>query len=538
MDQDHRTLTGLVAIVALVGGLVVGLPAGPAVADQERTERIGGEDRIDTAARIAEATFESSDVALLARAWDFPDALSASGLAGHRSAPVVLNPQRESLTNRTARALEDLGVQDVVIMGGPDAISRKTEESVRNHGYRTDRVAGGDRFETAAEAARRVGPAIGELDGERTVIVANGLRFPDALTAGPVAYDQRFPVLLTGPGGLHAAAAGAIEDVQAEHAILVGGPAALGDGVAQDLRERGLTVERLAGRDRTDTSRDIADFAVDQLGWVPDAVLLSRGDAFPDALAAAPHGGEHHAPILLTRIPDILSYDVLQWTVDNAGSIEVVRALGRQAAVTDRALARVAETAVPPDRTMTYSVGSRGDVSADLAFFAEHVDWTLTDQRGWALDNDVRWTHIADPDAADVNIFLATGAAIGAADEGCSPDWSCQPAGTNDVYINEEQWEHGTETYDQRSLDDYRHYVVLHEVGHAPPMDFGHIRCDEDGDEGDPAPVMEQQSQQEDVGTHCRINVWPLPFERDEARDRLLGASTHGSGDEDETHAP
>lgn len=538
MQQDHRTLTGLVTIVAMVAGLVVGLPAGPAAADQERTERIGGDDRIDTAARIAEATFDSSDVALLARAWDFPDALSASGLAGDRSAPVVLNPQRESLTNRTAQALEDLGVQDVVIMGGPDAISRKTERSVQNHGYETQRVAGENRFQTAAEAARRIGGDIGTVDGERTVIVANGLRFPDALTAGPVAYDQRFPVLLTGPGSLHDAAAQAIDDVDAQHAILVGGPAALGDGVAQDLRERGLTVDRLAGRDRTDTSRAIADFAVDRLGWVPDAILLSRGDAFPDALAAAPHGGERHAPILLTRAPDVLSYDVLQWTVDHAGPIDVVRALGKQAAVSDRVLGRVAETAVPPERTMTYSVASRGDVSADLAFFAEHVDWTLTDQRGWALDNDVRWTHIADADSADINIFLATGAAIAAADEGCSPEWSCQPAGTNDVYINEEHWEHATETYDHRSMDDYRHYVVLHEIGHAPPMDFGHIRCDEDGDAQDPAPVMEQQSQQEDVGTHCRINVWPLPFERDEARDRLLGATTYGTGGEDETYAP
>ncbi|MBW3561044.1 MAG: cell wall-binding repeat-containing protein [Actinobacteria bacterium] len=537
MQQDHPTLTGLVAILAMVAGLMVGLPAGPVAADQERTARIGGEDRIDTAARIAEATFDTSEVAVLARAFDFPDALSASGLSGHLSAPTLIT-RRETITQRVKTSLTDLDVSRVRIMGGTDAIGQDVQAWLEDNGYETQRVAGENRFQTAADAARRIGGAIGTFDGKRTVIVANGLRFPDALTAGPIAYEQRFPVLLTGPGSLHDAAARAIEDVGAQHAILVGGPAALGDRVAQDLGDRGLTVERLAGRDRTDTSRDIADFAVNQLGWVSDAILLSRGDAFPDALAAAPHGGERHAPILLTRAADILSYDVLQWTVDHAGSIEIVRALGRQAAVTDRALGRVAETAVPPERTMTYSVGSRGDVSADMAFFAEHVDWTLTDQRGWALDNDVRWTHLADPDAADINIFLATGAAIGAADEGCSPDWSCQPAGTNDVYINEEHWEHATETYDHRSLDDYRHYVVLHEVGHAPPMDFGHFRCEDDARSDDPAPVMEQQSQQEDVGTECTINVWPLPFERDRAREAMLGASTHSSGDVDETHAP
>ena len=537
MPKDHPTLTGLIAILAMVAALMVGLPAGPAAADQERTERIGGEGRIDTAARIAEATFESSDVAVLARAFEFPDALSASGLSGDLTAPTLIT-RRETITRRVKDSLTDLAVSHVRLMGGTDAISQQVQTWLNENGYETQRVAGENRFQTAAEAARRIGGEIGTFDGKRTVIVANGLRFPDALTSGPIAYDQRFPVLLTGPGSLHDAAARAIEDVGAQHAIIVGGPAALRDDVARDLRDQGLTVERLAGRDRTDTSRDIADFAVDRLGWVADAILLSRGDAFPDALAAAPHGGERHAPILLSRTPDILSYDVLQWTVDHAESIDVVRALGRQAAVTDRVLSRVAETAVPPERTMTYSVGSQGDVSADLAFFAEHVDWTLTDQRGWALDNDVRWTHIADANADDINIFLATGQAIAAADEDCSPEWSCQPAGTNDVYINEDHWEHATETYDHRPLDDYRHYVVLHEVGHAPPMNFGHFRCEDDARSDDPAPVMEQQSQQADVGTECTINVWPLPFERDRAREAILGATTHGSGDQDETHAP
>lgn len=535
-----RRITGRVITVLTTAALIIGLAvAVPATAQTEETQRIAGVDRVATAARIAEATYDSSDTALLARAGDFPDALAASGLAGHRNAPVVLNPRDESVTNRTDRALEDLGVERVTILGGVQAISERTERSLRDQGYETDRIAGADRYATAAEVARTVGrDAVGDIAGERTVIVAFGGRFADALSAGPVAYDRVLPVLLSTRGQLHDAAARAMRDVGAEHAILVGGNAVLSERVEQQIRDMGITTERLAGRDRTDTSARVASFAVDRLGWVPDATVLSRGDAFPDALAAAPHGGERHAPILLSRAPDVLSYDVLQWTVDHAGSIEVVRAVGGTAAVSERILNRLAGAAVPPQRTITYSVEPAGDVDSDLAYFAEHVDWTLTDQRGWSLDNDVRWTRVADPGSADVNVYLATPSAVAAADEDCSPEWSCQPAGTNDVYINEDHWQNATATYDDRSLDAYRHYVVLHEIGHAPPMNLGHYRCEEDGDPDDPAPVMEQQSQQADVGTACTVNVWPLPFELDEARDRMLGASTYGSGNEDQTHSP
>jgi len=45
---------------------------------------------------------------------------------------------------------------------------------------------------------------------------------------------------------------------------------------------------------------NVASFELDTLGWNASAIILSRGDDYPDALAAAARAGLHHAPLLLT----------------------------------------------------------------------------------------------------------------------------------------------------------------------------------------------------------------------------------------------
>jgi hypothetical protein len=186
----------------------------------------------------------------------------------------------------------------------------------------------------------------------------------------------------------------------------------------------------------------------------------------------------------------------------------------------------VAPSGPPPQRVVTYTVGSRGAVASDLDEFAAHVAATLVDPRGWSLGGTVRWMRIGDAALADLHVVLASADAVAASAPGCSATWSCQPQGTNDVLVNDVRWREMTPSFRRagRTLDEYRHYVVLHEVGHAPPLDFVHRRCEDtyDPPDGRPAPVMEQQSIAAALGA-CRTRVWPLPVELAAARRRLLG---------------
>jgi putative cell wall-binding protein len=510
-----------VAGVLGIALVVLGLWASPASA-AEATDRVQGGSRAETAARVAKQTYQDgAETAVIARQRAFPDALAGSSLAGLANAPVLLT-DREMLSDPTASALEELGVSNVILLGGEQAIAPTVAAELEANGYNTSRRSGDlgeGRAGTAATIAREVNGNIGTLNGERVVFVANGGQFPDALVAGPVAFANRNPIVLASQEGLPDPTAEALSAIAPDRAILLGGDAVLSEQVVNEINALGIPTGRLAGRDRTDTAAAFADFALDAAGFDTETLFLTRGDDFPDALAAAPYAGSLQAPIMLTRSPDRLSYDLLQWTVDHSDRAnQLVRAIGGEQALSPRVLRRVAESAVAPDRGYTYQLGVRGDVESDVRYFAEHVDWTFTDQRGWSLDNDLRFSPAREGADADFNIYLASPQAVANAAPVCSAQYSCTVG--NDVYINDERWENATPSFSARTLSEYRHYVVLHEMGHA--FDLDHANCPA---AGEPAPVMQQQSISLEG---CESQVWPLPYELDAVRDRTLGSGSAG----------
>ena len=64
---------------------------------------------------------------------------------------------------------------------------------------------------------------------------------------------------------------------------------------------------------------------------------------------------------------------------------------------------------------------------------------------------------------------------------------SCAELAGKHIFLNEDRWFHGAPA-SQLSLDDYRQYMVSHEMGHA--LGKGHTKCP---CKGCPAPIMLQQ---------------------------------------------
>jgi putative cell wall-binding protein len=270
--------------------------------------RLSGTDRYATAASIAKATFGTAGAAYLARGDAFADALAANYVAGQGQVPVLL-ASTTAVPPVTIDTLRSLGATTVHLMGGTSALGPEVEAALRGAGFSVDRIAGNDRFETAAAVARVPGAGAVGVDGamRKTAIVSSGRAFPDALAAGPIVFGQHFPQLLSEASGLPGATISALSDLGIQHVLLTGGTGALSDAVAQQIQGMGIAVDRVAGPTRYDTSVALADLAVDQLGFSAGHIDVATGETFPDALTGGAHAGKTRAPLVLTTKENLSS---------------------------------------------------------------------------------------------------------------------------------------------------------------------------------------------------------------------------------------
>ena len=169
------------ASLALVGSILAGVPV--AAAPTEPHARLAGDDRFATSAAISRANASPGvDVVYVATGRAFADALTA-GAAGR---PVLL-VERDSIPPSVAAELDRLDPRSIVVLGGLAAVGPAVEQQLARY---TDgdvvRVAGTDRFETAARLSAR-----NHAGGATTAYVVSGEAFPDALSAGAAAVGVR-----------------------------------------------------------------------------------------------------------------------------------------------------------------------------------------------------------------------------------------------------------------------------------------------------------------------------------------------------------
>jgi putative cell wall-binding protein len=246
-DLTIYILGGTTAVPAVVESQ---LKASPVIAAGIKTgmltiKRLAGADRYKTAALIAEeadAIASVSSKAFIVNGTAWPDALSVAAPAvygGHAILPV----KTDAVPQATLDALSDLGITEVVIVGGTSVVSTGVEGSLTTllGAGNVSRIGGMNRYETSLLVAEH---AVDEeyMDDDHFILVS-GENYPDALAAGPMAYMYNYgygvqgPILLTPKAALSKYVKDFMDEYGApeELCYVIGGPGAISDAAVGAL---------------------------------------------------------------------------------------------------------------------------------------------------------------------------------------------------------------------------------------------------------------------------------------------------------------
>ncbi|MEC3884616.1 cell wall-binding repeat-containing protein [Halobacillus sp. HZG1] len=248
------------------------------------SERVKGDNRYETAIAISKKGWpnglETSEKAVvLARADNPADALASASLAGVKDAPILLT-STNSLPSSVHNELKRLGAEKVYALGGTNAISNGVISDLKVKGYSVERVSGKNRFETASAINEEAG-----TNNNSEAILVNGLTVADALSASSNSAINEVPIYLSTKDKIPASLPSNIDKV-----TIYGGTGVVSPSIETSLKQKGITVERISGKNRYTTNIQAAK----ELNTSSDDFILVRGTSvskstedYPDAVAAS-----------------------------------------------------------------------------------------------------------------------------------------------------------------------------------------------------------------------------------------------------------
>ncbi|WNB92676.1 cell wall-binding repeat-containing protein [Bacillus sp. NEB1478] len=160
-------------------------------------ERIGGKDRFAVSAGVAEKVADYTDTAIIASGMNFPDALSASGMAGYMGMPILLVGTNSVPDSIQTFIKNNADIKHFIIVGGPATVSDnvKAKISQLRTGAKVERIGGLNRYQVSVNIANY---GINNFGMDlSTLVVARGDVFADALSGSPLAAYMGAPILLT-----------------------------------------------------------------------------------------------------------------------------------------------------------------------------------------------------------------------------------------------------------------------------------------------------------------------------------------------------
>ena len=187
------------------------------------------------------------------------------------------------------------------------------------------RLAGSNRYATAAEISKNT------YDSAKTVVIASGENYADALAGVPYAKSIGAPILLTTKDKLPAETLTEIKGIGAKNAVILGGAGAVSDGVKKELEKAGLKVERVYGSTRFSTATSIAK----KTNSAPTDIFFVVGSNYADALSVSSVAAIKKAPIVYLTTSGELNADTAAYLkqLKSKGCVKNAYVIGGEGAI-------------------------------------------------------------------------------------------------------------------------------------------------------------------------------------------------------------
>lgn len=194
---------------------------------------LGGANRYETAEAVLRylEDVEGSDIkeVLVASGSNFADALVASVPSALNKQPILLT-EKDSFASEANDLLKEYGITKVVVVGGEASVSAKAFAQINV--ATKERLASENRQLTSMKVAEAY-----FSEGGKAILV-DGTNFPDAISAGQLAYKKNAPILFTES---KTKLGTALEEFLVRNKMtditIVGGPNSVYAGAEADLKE-------------------------------------------------------------------------------------------------------------------------------------------------------------------------------------------------------------------------------------------------------------------------------------------------------------
>ena len=276
-------------------------PAEVKAAKKAAITKVTSSDDFETAIKVRDKYFSSSQTVILTNNSTFVDSLSAVSLS--RGKTPILFTKSSSLDSKTLKSLKSNKPKKVYILGGEKSVNSSVVKQLKNLGIIVERIAGHDRYEVNAKVAKKTHKP--NKKEKSNLIITSGEKHSDAISAAILAQNKKAPILFVRKNEVPKSIKDYLLSLKKSNSIgsitIVGGKLSVSQQVESYLKTYSNSVTRIAGHDRYSTNLKVAKKAN------PNAkrVVVAEGNGYNDALLMSPVATKLNAALILTKPNDV-----------------------------------------------------------------------------------------------------------------------------------------------------------------------------------------------------------------------------------------